>query len=69
MKSFFCVQLLNHPFSKQGINCYSCRSTPVSFGNISTMARYDFDNPISNAEEEFEEDSELPEELARLLSQ
>ena len=33
------------------------------------MAHYDFDNPIINAEEEFEEDSELPEELARLLRQ
>ena len=33
------------------------------------MAHYDFDNPILNAEEEFEEDSELPEELARLLRQ
>lgn len=33
------------------------------------MARYDFENPIFNAEEEFEEDSELPEELARLLRQ
>ena len=49
------------------MKCSSCRFTPVSFDNDSTMARYDFDNPIFNAEEEFEEDSELPEELARLL--
>ena len=33
------------------------------------MALYDFENPIYQAEEEAEEDCELPEELARLLRQ
>ena len=33
------------------------------------MSHYDFDNPIYQAEEESEEDCELPEELARLLRQ
>lgn len=33
------------------------------------MVRYDFDNPIYHAAEDCEEDSELPEELARLLQQ
>lgn len=60
---------MNHLFLRQSINYSSCRSIPVSFDNSSTMACYDFDNPIFNAEEEFEEDGELPEELARLLRQ
>jgi hypothetical protein len=33
------------------------------------MARFDFENPIFQAEEEGDEDCELPEELARLLKQ
>lgn len=33
------------------------------------MARYDFDNPIYQVEEESEEDYEFPEELSRLLRQ
>lgn len=33
------------------------------------MARYDLNNLIFNAEEDFEEDSKLPKELARLLRQ
>ncbi|KAI5398521.1 hypothetical protein KIW84_064055 [Lathyrus oleraceus] len=37
--------------------------------NDSVMAQYDFDNPIYQAEEESEEDCELPAELARLLKQ
>ena len=35
----------------------------------SIMAHYDFDNPIYQAEEEAEEDYELPKELARLVRQ
>jgi hypothetical protein len=31
------------------------------------MARFDFENPIFQAEEEGDEDCELPEELTRLL--
>ena len=33
------------------------------------MATYDFENPIYQADEEAEEDCEVPEELARLLRQ
>ena len=33
------------------------------------MARFDFENPIFQAEEEGDEDCELPEELTRLLKQ
>lgn len=33
------------------------------------MAHYDFENPIYHADEDCEEDCELPEELARLLKQ
>ena len=33
------------------------------------MAKYDFDNPIYQAEEGVEEDCELPEGLATLLKQ
>ena len=32
------------------------------------MTLYDFNNPIYQVEEDYEEDYELPEELARLLS-
>ncbi|KAI5420130.1 hypothetical protein KIW84_044062 [Lathyrus oleraceus] len=37
--------------------------------NSSVMAQYDFNNPIYQAEEESEEDCELPKELVRLLKQ
>ncbi|KAI5425656.1 hypothetical protein KIW84_031467 [Lathyrus oleraceus] len=35
--------------------------------NSSVMAQYDFDNPIYQAEEESEDDCELPAELVRFL--
>ena len=48
----------------------SCRiDLADSIKNSSLMAQYDFDNPIYQAEEESEEDCELPKELARLLKQ
>ncbi|WP_204333966.1 hypothetical protein, partial [Rhizobium ruizarguesonis] len=37
--------------------------------NHSIMAQYDFNNSIYQAEEESEEDCELPKELVRLLKQ
>ena len=37
--------------------------------NDSNIAGYDFENMIKQAEEEGEEDCELPRELARLLQQ
>ena len=49
---------------------HSCRCTsPDPIDNGSAMARFDFENPIFQAEEEGDEDCELPEELTRLLKQ
>ena len=49
---------------------HSCRCTsPDPIDNSSSMARFDFENPIFQAEEEGDEDCELPEELTRLLKQ
>ena len=37
--------------------------------NNSATASYDFENPINQAEEEGEDDCEVPGELARLIQQ
>ena len=42
---------------------------PENIDNDSAMGLCDFENLIYQAEEEAEEDCELPEELARLLRQ
>ena len=48
----------------------SCRADHSDLtANDTAMAKYDFDNPIYQAEEGAEEDCELPEGLARLLKQ
>ena len=46
-----------------------CRSisTLDPIDNSSATAHYDFENPINQAEDEGEEDCEVPGELARLL--
>ncbi|KAI5430834.1 hypothetical protein KIW84_035096 [Lathyrus oleraceus] len=44
-------------------------TSPDPIDNDSAMARFDFENLIFQAEEEGDEDCELPEELARLLKQ
>ncbi|KAI5394763.1 hypothetical protein KIW84_061398 [Lathyrus oleraceus] len=46
-----------------------CDHSPDLIDNDPVTPSYDFDNPIYHAEEEGEEDCELPEELARLLKQ
>ena len=53
------------------MNQHSCRcdSSPDLIDNNPVTPSYDFDNPIYHAEEEDEEDCELPGELARLLKQ
>ncbi|KAI5403445.1 hypothetical protein KIW84_050858 [Lathyrus oleraceus] len=53
------------------MNQHSCRcnSSPDLIDNNPVTPLYDFDNPIYLAEEEDEEDCELPGELARLLKQ
>lgn len=49
------------------MNPKSCRFPLIFTNNNTIMVPYDFDNPINQADEGFEEDCELPEELARLL--
>ena len=48
---------------------YRSQSTPDLTGNDSATASYDFENPINLAEDEGEDDCEVPGELARLLLQ
>ena len=50
---------------------HTCRSpsTPDLTANDSTIASYDFEHPINQAEDKGEEDCEIPGELARLLMQ
>ena len=49
----------------------NCRSISIldHIDNNSTIANYDFKNPIYQAEDEGEEDCEVSGELARLLEQ
>ena len=49
-------------------NCKSI-STMDPIDNSSTIAVYDFENPINQAEYESEEDCEVPGEISRLLQQ
>ena len=53
------------------VHIHSCRSssTPDLIANDSTIASYDFEHPINQAEDEGEKDYEIPGELARLLMQ
>lgn len=51
------------------MNPESCRFPLITTNNDTAMVPYDFDNPISHADEDYEEDCELHEELARLLRQ
>ena len=48
---------------------YRSQSTLDPTGNDSATASYDFENPINLAEDEGEDDCEVPRELARLLLQ
>ena len=50
---------------------HTCRSssTPNLIANDSVISSYDFEHPIYQAEDEGEEDCEIPVELARLLMQ
>ena len=48
---------------------YRFQSTLDLTGNDSATASYDFENPINLAEDEGEDDCEVPGELARLLLQ
>ncbi|XP_050914741.1 uncharacterized protein LOC127129632 [Lathyrus oleraceus] len=44
-------------------------SSSTTTNDNSATVSYDFDNPINQADEECEEEAELPEELARILKQ
>src|ERR1044072_2845569 len=75
----FCIQLLFVFFyfitpSKSYVflthtQVIHCRITPNLVDNSYAIAKYDFDNPIYQAEDESEEDCEVPGELVRLLQQ
>ena len=53
------------------IHTHICRSTSTSdlIDNNYAISLYDFENPIYQAEDEGEEDCEIPGELTRLLIQ
>src|ERR1043165_9881138 len=65
--------LLYHPFKRLCVLTHThvihCRITPNLVNNNYASAKYDFDNPIYQAEDESEEDCEVPGELVRLLQQ
>src|ERR1043165_6043823 len=69
--SFFL--LLYHPFKKLCVLTHThiihCRITPNLVDNSYAIAKYDFDNSIYQAEDEGEEDYEVPGELVILLQQ
>ena len=65
--SFFYYILQNCYFTHTHV--YRSTSTLDLTGNDSATASYDFENPINLAEDEGEDDCEVPSELARLLLQ
>src|ERR1051325_6011361 len=69
--SFFL--LLYHPFKSYVFLTHThvihCRITLNLVDNSYAIAKYDFDNPIYQAEDESKEDCEVPGELVRLLQQ
>src|ERR1043165_6811720 len=71
MFSFFSFTLL--PLQKLCVLTHAhvmhCRFTPNLVDNNFAIAKYDFDNPIYQAEEEGEEDFEMPGELVQLGQQ
>ena len=62
-----CYILQNSYFTHTHV--YRSASTLDLTGNDSATASYDFENPINLAEDEGEDDCEVPGELARLLLQ
>ena len=71
--SFFLLSFPLHNFQNSCIythtHSYRFQSTLDLTGNDSATASYDFENPINLAEDEGEDDCEVPGELARLLLQ
>ena len=66
---FFLNFFLNHPFfhTNKSVDLKSCISSWTTTNDNSATVLDDFDNPINQADEECEEEAELPEELPRLL--
>src|ERR1051325_11049733 len=62
-----------HPFKRLCVLTHThvihCRITPNLVNNSYAIDKYDFDNPIYQAEDKSEEDCEVPGELVRLLQQ
>ena len=65
--SFFIIYCKTTIFTHTHL--YRFQSTLDPTGNDSATAIYDFENPINLAEDEGEDDCEVPGELARLLLQ
>ena len=67
----FCCPLYQNSYSLTHTHVSYCRSisTLDPIDNNSATASYDFKNPINQAEDECEDDCEVPGELARLLQQ
>ena len=69
----FCLSFPLHNFQNSCIythtHSYRFQSTLDLTDNNSATANYDFENPINLAEDEGEDDCEVPGELARLLLQ
>ena len=67
----FCYLLCLYNYALTHTHVSNCRSisTLDPIDNSSAIADYDFENLINQAEDEGEEDCEVPRELARLLQQ
>ena len=67
----FCFLLCLYSYALTHTHVSNCRSisTLDPIDNNSATANYDFENLINQAEDEGEEDCEVPGELARLLQQ
>ena len=68
---FFCLPFYQNNYSLTHTHVSYCRSisTLDPIDNSSATSSYDFENPINQAEDEGEDDCEVPGELARLLQQ
>ena len=65
----FCFLLYQYSYALTHTHISNCRSisTLDPIDNSSDISSYDFENLINQAEDEGEEDCEVPGELARLL--
>lgn len=62
---FFKFSFIFLPLRKnKSMNPESCRFSIISSNNDIAMVPYNFDNPINHDDEKYEDDCELPKELA-----